>query len=514
MHHRTSIERILAIEKAIDVTSIRYKGLRLWPLIRMQLWRRLIHPHKFAPPATIGLKHLADKLSESFFKPDFYVSFLEHSKRHQHNLAKLARGGQVDLLMFSKSEDHTEKLKGKYFNRYLDPIADLARTRFTQLKLEVITDATNQSLPRYEHTHFLDALEYIRCDAQRSLISAFQKNGNGVDLEKGDQLTRLLGSIRFDLALPKEYLMVEAERMLHYIRYFTGILTVLKPKAVFLAGYDEELSMALIAACKPLEINTIDVQQHAFGTYHGMYTHWMSMPDSGYRLLPDYFWCWSSSDVQNIQDGKASGHGAPRPVIGGNLWLTKWLTDDSMMPGKNAESYLNKLDLSQKRILVSLSNTEDCVGDNLIEAIQQSPPDWHWWVRVYPGNDRKIEEVSSLFADLNISNVEVSIPSKIPVYRLLKYVNWHVCERSSVAIEALQYGVPSIIIHPSGREQYFQHIMDGYFAYKENPPEIVEQIEKEPSLVDKAEKYIVTSRVYALDALFDVVENARSLVSV
>lgn len=512
MHQRTSIERILAIEKAMDVTSIRYKGLRLWPLIRMQLWRRLMHPNNFAPPATIGLKHLAHKLSQSFFKPDFYVSFLEHSKRHQHNLTKLAKGGTVDLLFFSKGEDHTDKLKGKYFNRFLDPIADLARTRFTTAKVEVITDATNQSLPRYEHTNFLDALEFIRCDAQRSLINAFQKNGNGAALEKGDQLTRVLGSIRFDLALTKEYLMVEAERMLHYIRYFRGILTVLKPKVVFMAGYDEELSMALIAACKPLGIVTVDVQQQAIGSYHGMYTHWMSMPDCGYQLLPDYFWCWSPADVQNIQDGKSNTPGIHRPIIGGNLWVAQWLENGAKMPGKNAESYLNKLDQGQKRILVSLSNAEDCLGDNLIEAIRKSPPDWHWWIRVYPGNEGKIEEISSMFADLNVSNVEVSIPSKIPLYRLLKHVSWHVCDYSTVAVEALQFGVPTIIIHPAGREQYYQHIMDEYFYYKETPTDIIEQIEKAPSLGGKANKFLVTNRVYALDALFDVIESKNPLV--
>lgn len=514
MHQKTSIERILAIEKAIDVTTLRYKGLRLWPLVRMHLWRRLMHPQKFAPPATIGLKHLADKLSESFFKPDFYVSFLEHSKRHDHNLSKLGKGAPVDLLLFSKGEDHLDKVRGKFYNRFLDPIIDLAKTRFTTLKVEIITEATNQSLPRYEPTQFLDALEYIRCDAQRSLISAFQKNGNNVKLENGEELTSLLGSIRFDLALTNEYLMVEAERMLHYIRYFRGILEVVQPKAVFLAGYGEELSMALISACKQLDILTVDVQQQAIGAFHGMYTHWNSMPESGYTLLPDYFWCWSSSDVQNIRSGLAPNTTCHRPVIGGNRWVAKWLDQDKRMPGKTAETYLDKLDPTQKRILVSLSNAEDCLSDNLIESIRQSPPDWHWWVRVYPGKGNKIEEISSIFSNLKISNVEVSIPSKIPVYRLLKYVDWHVCQRSTVAVEALRFGVPTVIIHSTGRDQYFQHIMDGCFVYKEEPAGIIDQLAKEPIQIENINKYIVTNRIYALDALLDVTEDTSQLVEV
>ena len=182
------------------------------------------------------------------------------------------------------------------------------------------------------------------------------------------------------------------------------------------------------------------------------------------------------------------------------------------MPGKSAEAFLNKLDPSQKRILVSLSNTEDCLGDNLIEAIRQSPPEWHWWVRVHSGMEHKIEEISSIFSDLKISNVEVSIPSKFPIYRLLKYVTWHVCEWSSTAVEALEFGVPSLIIHPAGREQYYQQIMDGYFEYKEKPHEIVEYLHQAPSPGKNADKYIVTNRIYALDALFDVTESAIQLV--
>ncbi len=73
MDYKTTIERILAIENAMDVTAIRYKGLHLWPLVRMQLWQRLLHPDKYAPPAAIGLKRLATKLSEGFFRPDFYA---------------------------------------------------------------------------------------------------------------------------------------------------------------------------------------------------------------------------------------------------------------------------------------------------------------------------------------------------------------------------------------------------------------------------------------------------------
>ena len=501
MHHKTSIERILAIEKAMDVTAIRYKGLRLWPYIRLQLWRRLIHPNSFAPPATIGLRHLAQKLSQSFFKPEIYAPYLEHAKRHRDNLSMLAKRGHADVLFFSRLEEHTDKIRGRYVNRYIDPLADLLKTKYTYLKLEFSSDASSKTMPRYEHTHFLDTLEYIRCDAQRSLINAFQKDGNGSIIEGGEQLTNVLGGIRFDLALTEEYLMVEAERLLHYGRYFKELLEVVKPKAVFMTGYYQELSMALISACKELGIATIDVQREGIGAFHGMYTHWEDVPEEGYTLLPDYFWCWSKFDVERIQQWKSSLGTHHHPVIGGNRWLAKWIDEGPKMPGKSAEQYLRKLDPRQRRILVSLRDTEDCLPDNLVEAIRLGPPEWHWLIRVYPGKEQKIDEIASLFYDLKVSNVEITLPSKIPVYRLLKYVDWHVCQWSTVAIEALRLGVPTLIIHPEGRELYKQHIEGRQFIYAETYESIIEHITSDPPEIKQPGQYVVTDRIYALDAL-------------
>ena len=506
MHHKTSIERILAIEKAMDVTAIRYKGLRLWPFIRMQMWRRLIHPHRFAPPGTVGLNYLARKLSQSFFKPDFYVPYLEHAKRHRENLSKLAKAGPVDVLLYSKSDEYVDQVNGQYYNRYLDPIAELIRTRYTYLKVELIADASNSSLPRYEHTHFLDSLEYIRCDAQRSLINAFQQNGNGAFLEGGEQVASLMASIRFDLALTKEYLMVEAERILHYIRYFRDMLRILKPRAVFMAGYHDELSMALVAACKAKGIKTVDIQRRFPGAYHGMYTHWLQIPERGYMLLPDYFWCWSKYDIENIQSHAVSRETFPQAVIGGNCWLARFAEKRNEDEGTNPalEKLASRHERFTLRILVTLINVDDCLPDNLLEAIRQSPADWLWMLRVYPGMQRKVDELSSLFNDLKIRNVDIRLTSQTPLYELLKHVDWHVSEWSTDGVEALRFGVPSLYIHREGRDRYAYYFDDGVFVFAERVEGILDHLKKSPPEILRPEQYVVTNAVYALDSMLEI----------
>lgn len=498
----------------MDVKSLQYKGLRIWPFVRLQLWRRLLHPDKFAPPATIGLRHLAQTLSESFFRPEFYVPYLEHARRHRENLDRLSRAGPVEVLLFSRPDDHFDRLAGKHYNRFIDPIAELVQTRNTYLKIEPVSDKTPASLPRYEHTHFLETIDYIRCDAQRSLIAAFQKNGRSSELENGALLTRLLASIRFDLALTEEYLMVEAERLLHYKGYFIDLLSRLRPKVVFLAGYYRELAMPLVAACRELRIPSVDVQQRKVGAFHGMYTHWKDIPEDGYELLPDFFWCWSKADVENIQQWKPVSNGHHRPIIGGHGWLSKWFASRraAALDDQELKPLLRTAHEQRKWILVSLQNKQDCLPDNLVEAIRISPPGWQWMLRVYPGMDHKIHELEALLGDLHLSNVDVDMPSRLSLYSMLRYADWHVSEGSTVCYEALRFGVPSLIIDPEGQDRYRDQFEKGHFVFAGAAKEILQRLNASPPAIRYADPQIVTDRTYALDALLEIMEEGRSLI--
>ena len=403
-----------------------------------------------------------------------------------------------------------EKHKGQYYNCFLDPIAELIRTRFTYLKVELISDSTNHTLPRFERTHYLDSLEYIRCDAQRSLINAFQKNGNGALLEEGDQVASLMAGIRFDLALTKEYLMVEAERLLHYMRYFREVLRILKPRAVIMSGYHDELSMALVAACKPLGIKAVDIQRSFPGKFHGMYTHWLHVPEQGYKLLPDYFWCWSKSDVEHIQaftEGQRKG--IPHAMIGGNCWLARCLAGNEKTTNGPIRKLLGIQKIYKKRILVTLSQVEDCLPDTLLEAIRQGPPEWLWMLRIYPGMERKVEELSSLFNDLKIHNVELKLTSNASLYQLLPNVDWHVSEWSSAGIEALRFSVPSLLIHPHGKELYSEYLNKGVFLYSEHVEDILRLLSCTPPPIGDPEEYIITNPIYALDSVLEIMERAK-----
>ena len=510
MSYEASLERILAIEEAMDVTTVRYKGLHVWPYVRLQLWKRLLHPKKYAPPASIGLAQVAQALSKSFFKPGFYLPYVEHSRRHRDHLARLQQYGKVDILLFTRREDHTERITGRFYNPHIDPIIELVKPRHTYLKLEFGTEETRETMPRSEHTHFFDSLEYLRYDAQRSLISAFQSQDEAVRIEQGRQLTDLLAGVRFDLALTEEYIMLESERILHYARYFSELLTVLSPRVVMLNHYHYDIGMALLHACRSLGITTVNLQEGRQGRFHGMYSNWRSVPEGGYGMLPDYFWCWGKSSAEHLVEGLPASLGVHRPLIGGNAWLAKWLDRDGagMRLDREVRHYEQQLSRAEKVILVTLSALHMGLPEVLREAIRMAPVSWQWLIRLHPEQRRRVSDFTAGLEASELERVDVEKATRYPLFALLRNCHRHITTGSTVAFEALPFGVSTIFIENAADASFDDYLQRGLFEKALTPVDILTRITQAPINLVETAPFAVTDRIYAVDALAQLMTTA------
>ena len=510
MDYKTTIERILAIEEAMDVTAIRYKGLHLWPYVRMQLWQRLLHPNQFAPPAAIGLHRLAHELSRGFFRPDFYAPYLEHAKRHRDNLARLNRYGPADVMFFSRQEEHEDVISGQHFNRHIDPFIDLVKKHHTFIKLELITDRTTYTTPRSEYTHFFDSLDFLRCDAQRSVIAAFQDKANFSAIENGQKLADLLAGTRFDLALTEEYLMMEGERLLHYIRYFRELLSAVRPRVVFLRRYYDNIGMALVAACKTLGIVTVNIQSERQGAFHGMYSHWLRVPEKGYEMLPDFSWCWGKPTAINMHAPRAKASRHLRPLIGGHPWLARWIERGSngLALDADAQDLLGRIGGYQKVILVTLQRSDVNIPNVVLEAMRKTPADWYWLVRLHPDARGKTDEIIASLEALHIENVNVEQATHLPLYLLVQHSQRHITQWSTTALECLRFGVPTILVHTRGKNIYADHVADGLFTYAGNAEQIIDALYEPLGGLVEEPPFVEMSRMYALVALREIMAEA------
>jgi hypothetical protein len=93
----------------------------------------------------------------------------------------------------------------------------------------------------------------------------------------------------------------------------------------------------------------------------------------------------------------------------------------------------------------------------------------------------------------------------MPLYALLRHADHHVTGWSSVAYEALSFGVPTTLIHPTARQLYPDYIAHGHFRYAAEGEALCRSIETaERPATEEENPYIVSDLGFvraSLDAL-------------
>jgi hypothetical protein len=233
--------------------------------------------------------------------------------------------------------------------------------------------------------------------------------------------------------------------------FFAFILTPMPLKKIFTICYYEEFGYAMMLAAAKNNITSVDIQHGVQGKFHFAYMPFTKIPGKGYDLLPDHFWVWNKASFENITEWKSSEH---KPFLGGNLWLSKW-----------ADKPVSRL--SEKPIiLVSLQPVADTLPQFLLDAIVATIDKFSWFLRLHPrqmGERKQIENM--LEAKGLINQVELAHATEQPLPLLLLQTTVHITQWSSVVIEAAESGVPSILIHPTGKLMYATEEFEQHFIY-------------------------------------------------
>lgn len=471
MDYQLAMEIITRVESEFEVNALKYGNLKVWPLIRLAIWQQICHPENKFMAKNKWLVQLK--------------SYLRSVKQQARNLTQaysqsyknfqLNQRSPVDVIFFSRVEDHADFLDGKYINRHIDPLIQLAETipNLNYLKLELLTNRANQTVPRFQKTQFLDLfLQKPQNSPAKNKINNFQKLR---------ELCLEISSIN----LQETYFIKQSQAINQYEIFFEDYLHLLKPRQVLLVCYYYLHSMALISACKKLNIKTIDIQHGKQGKYHGMYTHWTKIPQEGYELLPDYFWSWGEESKKNIVKWYPEGCCHHQPIIGGNCWLGNWINGEGYSLGSEIEKFICELEKYNKVILTTLQpfhKLSEIIPNCLIEAMSQSPDNWIWLNRLHPHQKPRLREIRDYLNQHKIKNFELTQATHIPLYVLLKHCQNHITCWSSVCYEALLFGVPTTIIHPTGLELYDQYIKEDKFHYAVNATELLNSLAKNVNL--------------------------------
>lgn len=461
--NKEALEIILDIEKEISVDKIEFKGIKIWPLIRLELWKILQN----------GSGSLTNTHQPAFFNRwvKFKKRILIYKEFFFNKFKK--RFTKTEAVFLIAPNERRVKIEGKYYSQFSNSVQEL----LWELDIPSVTlDLARKNLPVYGETNFVDTELLMRARLRRIKKMFWQEEG----LNKyWQELKDFLVSKYPDIKITKKNIESLAQVIIDYEKIFERILKKIEPKVCFLACYYHPAAMGYIQAARKLGIKTIEIQ-HSQQDLNAMYAPWTKLPKTGYSLLPSHWWCWGDKSAININTWSKKIYPEHKAIVGGNPWVAKNMASDYKIDypdtGKLDEILKNKIN-----VLVALQPIEPVLPTNLLDAVGNSSPNINWLIRLHPALFHQAEKIKSQLQNTGNKNIEIKYSSETPLFNLLKKVDFLITCWSSIAYEALSFKVHPIIIHKNGADLFESYINAKLFSFAHTGEKILNVINKDKS---------------------------------
>jgi hypothetical protein len=273
---------------------------------------------------------------------------------------------------------------------------------------------------------------------------------------------------------------------------------------LFVVCWYDPFVMAAIMAARHCGIKTIELQHGVGGAMDFAYTSWLRSPHEGYEVIPDIFWRWGKVSAEEVRHYNPAFSTKPEIVAGGNLWLNHFRRN--MRPIKTHYSSAGQLaPCLTKTILVTLQLD---IEPLLLDAIGASPSTWQWLIRFHPSRSKsqRIRDVQ-LLRNTGHPGIDLERANHLMLYDLLCESDVHVTGYSACAIEALAFGVTTIVINELGRLTFSEFIKQGLIISADTSDKLIEEIEHSQRINPDDAPYI--ANMFASD---DDARNALRLI--
>lgn len=428
------------IEETYPVHRWIVDGVHAWPAARIHLYYSFFDFRYFAREPVRG----------SVFKP---LDVTRVGGRISRSLAGYVRATFGDRAhrqpisaadaLFLNYNTYMTLLDGSWYSRICDPlIEDLGSRGITT---RMLTGGYEYSVPRYSPSAFIQPQLVLHRLAGMARSARERAPFPGLDAVEEQVVKSGLFSPAIALIGPVEATISQIRGI---ARYFSRLLRKVRPKLVFVTCWYSTESMACVLACHELGIPCVDIQHGSQG-FHVGYVRWNRVPASGFNLLPTFFWCWGETEASAIGLWSRSLQ-THQPIIGGNIFLQRWIhADDAIVHvyDKQLADVKRPWD-DHVQVLYTLNgSTKDEIATlvEVVAAVNRRGFKAYFWVRLHP---IALGQKSAVLAALKVRglrNVDVENATLLPLYALLRHVDVHITEFSSVVLEAQAFGVPSVI---------------------------------------------------------------------
>lgn len=487
--HRFLTDLYQAIEARFDVNALRYEGLHVWPLVRLQLGR------SFKESASIPDAGAARREHARSARADVTAS----RRRVEQDQGVLAAAPRPTFVVQTKLETYYQPHGDRFLQPILDPVADdLTRHGTVQrLAIEPLRIPYVHEPLRLDLDAFVASREWTRFSAPPELDEGLA------------QIETFVREAWPECPLKRRRILARLDGLRQRRDFFHDVYRRLEPEYVVLSSFTGW--MDALWAAKDLGIPIIDVQHGGQGEVHYPTTHFWSIPETGYHLLPDVLWLWGNINRRFaspwLPGGARSRH---LPVVGGHRGVARW--DSDRQAGRLATDDAAFLEqyAGGRNVLVTLSYAIDpLMPEALFEAIERTPQ-LHWLIRLHPIHRPREarDQISVRLEAAGALNFSIDEPTNVQIWSALYASSAHLTPFSTTVREAMAFGVPSAITHPVGELLFREEIKTGSLEIALSGDEVVDFVTRHAERV--AEPGIRRDAIEVSEqAVDDVVTAAR-----
>jgi hypothetical protein len=462
------LENINHVETRWEVSTFQNYEIKIWPLIRLafaNLWQE--HERGTKNPVS---------------KP---LHKTKSSKWIQESPARLLRRFWAKKRGFSYGENQAHFWnKGNWGVLYTSSKMEESGKHIFFDPLKTLLNKRNKSLDIFwndaEHkTQRKDILTPLLAKASQ-IKDLFTAPVSGKEIKLIKEIKEYLGVSDLDI----EEIKKQAGFILALSYILEGALCKSGIQAFYLICFYQPVCFAFALACKRLQIPCVEFQHGQQGDSHYMYSRWENYPKEGYDLIPSDFWCWGEMSAVRFKQW-ATKKGVHKVWVGGNPKLAGVISNP-LIPFQK-----RKWNRPVQKALICLQFTE--LPEFAWESINESP-EIIWLIRLHPRFAGEAESFKALCREKikTTSKWELDRPTKEDYYKILCEVDVQVTGWSTTAYEALNFDVPTILIHPNGAETMREFIQAGTFKYAGNKQTLLDCLRKPDFKKHKGAPYIET----------------------
>lgn len=475
------------VEQVFPVHTWKVNDLDAWVLIRIQLgWELLEHFNQsekqgkdkdkfislaqkqevFASPSKNDIsilslaKKIVSKLKRWVGLGLYYIGFYQEVFFYKYLAIKQIQR-KANYLFFVPNSSMCQ-ISGLWFNQFADPIISTIKKK---KRADYVVLEANNSVSRYPKFH----KNYYNFDKLINYhLTKYSTENKSIQLSHYEDFLLFLNkTYGIDSGLLKIESMTQRLKDIKRLSlFFQHIIEKNKTEYAFLICYYWDWAMALIHACRENGVKTIEIQ-HGSQENWFPYVKWANIPDNGYNMLPDYFWCWTEGETKQINNW-AESIGRHLAFKGGHAWLSFFSTQSFIQKAykKQYERLAEVKKSGKKAILYTGQPLSDrLLNDSLIDVIKETAQNCIWWLRIHPRLLDNMETFQQEVREFGINHlVEVVDASLLPLPLLLQYTDLHITQESSSVIEAYLFNVPSIILSEHG-SVFYEFVREQKYAF-------------------------------------------------